>query len=515
MVESLPLLSSYVDQLLEPNQPQNPLVCIITRRYPPASPSSCSSADFAVKSPVVIPVGNNPSTSQAPVTSSPIAQGGSTPAYSSPISAPALSPLSSGPSFSSSDEMPSPAVGDNDDGVHDVTVVMNNKKRKERSSESPLSPVAKQSKPSTSPLMTPRSQPAAAPRTIVLQTPASPVATSVPRSPATTYSRPPPPILIRDQTAWTRANIHLQKNGFSIVSSALTPAGTRVQVARPIDHRELTKFLRSNRLAYSSYQIPEEKAYHFILRPVPVGLTTSAIKDDLIAQNIPVLEVHRLHREFLHPSHPTKPFGMVLVTTKPTEAGRRLRSLSSICGLPSIKVETPNSKSTIQQCHNCQLYGHSQLRCFGPSRCVKCAGNHATALCEKDASTPPTCALCGQTGHPANYGGCPAAPGRNRRWEQGMLGQSFSQRTFIPSGQGYGPRPHAPTLERHIQRREYHNNYFYRNPQPRIPSLLDLPLIEPPIYPSYRHTDISRRTYASVTASPNHFNYSTPLWQYK
>ncbi|XP_037298964.1 flocculation protein FLO11-like [Manduca sexta] len=50
-----------------------------------------------------------------------------------------------------------------------------------------------------------------------------------------------------------------------------------------------------------------------------------------------------------------------------------------------------------------------------PQTCVKCLGEHGTSECPRpkdrtQCTEPPSCTNCRQSGHPANYRGCPRAP---------------------------------------------------------------------------------------------------------
>ena len=55
---------------------------------------------------------------------------------------------------------------------------------------------------------------------------------------------------------------------------------------------------------------------------------------------------------------------------------------------------------------NCQLYGHTKSYCRRSPKCVKCAGDHLTAQCQrKTRSNDVKCALCLEN-HPANYKDC-------------------------------------------------------------------------------------------------------------
>jgi len=63
---------------------------------------------------------------------------------------------------------------------------------------------------------------------------------------------------------------------------------------------------------------------------------------------------------------------------------------------------------TIPPCTNCQQLGHTKSFCRRKPRCVKCAQNHHYKDCKKGKESPAKCVLCQETGHTANYIGCPA-----------------------------------------------------------------------------------------------------------
>lgn len=98
---------------------------------------------------------------------------------------------------------------------------------------------------------------------------------------------------------------------------------------------------------------------------------------------------------------------------------KRIKVIENICVRWS--RYRPNKQTTIAQCHNCQLFGHSSINCFAPPRCAVCAEGHETRLCpnkiprvtlrqrqsenqEIDKSFV-KCVLCGES-HTASYTGC-------------------------------------------------------------------------------------------------------------
>lgn len=72
---------------------------------------------------------------------------------------------------------------------------------------------------------------------------------------------------------------------------------------------------------------------------------------------------------------------------------KSIYSIKRICGLDVIS-EPPKTKKEVIQCHRCQLFGHKQKNCHADYRCMKCAGNHSTHLCDKPKTTSAKCANC-------------------------------------------------------------------------------------------------------------------------
>lgn len=120
----------------------------------------------------------------------------------------------------------------------------------------------------------------------------------------------------------------------------------------------------------------------------------------------------------------------------------------------SVKIEAQHSKTNFTQCHNCQLYGHSQSRCKAPSVCVKCAGQHHTSQCTKTIEIPPICANCSGN-HPASFQGCPRHP--KVLTENATIKKN--QRQLIQMGK--------PKQKQSIQSTTY-SNFNVNNIQPKL-----------------------------------------------
>lgn len=74
-----------------------------------------------------------------------------------------------------------------------------------------------------------------------------------------------------------------------------------------------------------------------------------------------------------------------------------LNYVVEICPLKGSKL--------VPQCKKCQKFGHTKRYCERNPKCVKCAGDHLTALCDKPREFQVLCANC-EGPHPANYRGC-------------------------------------------------------------------------------------------------------------
>lgn len=313
------------------------------------------------------------------------------------------------PSEASMDSAESSSVSDSSESEQ-YTLVGKGKRRKGKSSKATKAKKAVAARNTPPPPVSSRpispvasTTPAAAP----VSRPDSPMATA----PASSKKlKSPPPIYIQDKSKWTDVSKMCAERQIQYTSARATQQGIKVTVPTSTDYRELVKNLRGRHVAFHTYSLPEEKPTRVVIRRIPKEIPTQDILEDLTSQSIPVSAVHRLHK-----ARGGDEYDMVLVICDPVEGHHPIFKVRSVCSLTGISIEKPHRPNIIGQCHGCQLYGHSQKFCYAPRRCVKCLGAHATEDCPrpKDRSLctePPSCVLCGQSGHPANYRGCPKAP---------------------------------------------------------------------------------------------------------
>lgn len=218
----------------------------------------------------------------------------------------------------------------------------------------------------------------------------------------------PPPVIIHDPKCWESISKTLQERRVYYTNAHKCDLGIRVTLQTVPDYKSLTSLLGERQIPWHSYTLEEERVLRVVIRRIPQQVSLDYVRESLVAQNLPVREVHRMYRG----RRPRTPYDMVLVVLDRSPAGKAIFKITNVAGLTGFVVEPPHKRGEIGQCHNCQFYGHSARHCHAKARCVKCLGDHPTRDCERTRESPgePECVLCGASGHPANWRGCPKAP---------------------------------------------------------------------------------------------------------
>ena len=71
------------------------------------------------------------------------------------------------------------------------------------------------------------------------------------------------------------------------------------------------------------------------------------------------------------------------------------------------RVEEFHTPISVQQCYNCQCFGHSAKTCRSEAKCLICGEDHRQKGCPNKETKQPKCANC-KGSHVASYEGCPA-----------------------------------------------------------------------------------------------------------
>ncbi|GBP34434.1 Nucleic-acid-binding protein from transposon X-element [Eumeta japonica] len=262
----------------------------------------------------------------------------------------------------------------------------------------------------------------------------------------------PPPMFVQNKDRWTELRKRCAEKKIQFSQARNSVQGLKLQAKTVADFKNLQNLLVSCSFKFHTYSLKEEREIRVVLRGVPKEIPVDEVKEDLLAQNLPVQSVRRILNRSREPLDLVLVSGTAEANDKATKAA--FFKIRSVCSLSGVKAEQPRKRALPGQCHNCQSYGHSSRHCFHSARCVKCLGDHGTAQCtrNKDTDGPPACVLCKQKGHTANYLGCPRAPKRPPPPEKAVPRRAPARpvsSTFSYARAAAGPR-NAPPAAKNI-----------------------------------------------------------------
>jgi PAX-interacting protein 1 len=163
--------------------------------------------------------------------------------------------------------------------------------------------------------------------------------------------------------------------------------------------------IKTAKLAYHTYPVPNKEKPRLTLKGIPPNVETEEIMGELTQLRLQVDSIRQITRRDKTTSQILQQYPVFIVTFREGTDLREVYKIKNLCRC-IIKWEKYRAKRPIQQCFNCQKYGHSSTYCGLPAKCVKCKQAHQTQSCQKPPSEPPACVNCGGE-HPANYTGCP------------------------------------------------------------------------------------------------------------
>ena len=107
------------------------------------------------------------------------------------------------------------------------------------------------------------------------------------------------------------------------------------------------------------------------------------------------------------------------------------------------KVEEFRSPISVQQCYNCQHFGHSAKNCQAKTKCVICGEGHSHKGCPNREKKQPKCANC-KGPHVANYKGCPAY--KKQVFRQHVADNQKSYASILKQNSAPAPQPRDDTF---------------------------------------------------------------------
>ncbi|GBP38286.1 Nucleic-acid-binding protein from transposon X-element [Eumeta japonica] len=203
----------------------------------------------------------------------------------------------------------------------------------------------------------------------------------------------PPPMFVQDKDRWTELRRRCADKGIQFSQARNSVQGLKLQAKTVADFKNLQNLLVCYKFKFHTYSLKEEREIRVVLRGVPKEIPVDEVKEDLVAQSLPVQSVRRILNRFRKPLDLVLVSGTAEANDKATKAA--FFKIRSVCSLSGVKAEQPRKRALPGQCHNCQSYGHSSRFCFHSARCVKCLGDHGTAQSRnKDTDGPPACVPC-------------------------------------------------------------------------------------------------------------------------
>jgi len=239
----------------------------------------------------------------------------------------------------------------------------------------------------------------------------------------------PPPIYasnVEDFNTFRKKIINVIQE--TVQFKALSNSNIKISVVNTDDYRKIKKLIENIKseqknkelelqkidpkatvkiIEYHTYQLKEERTFRFIIRGLPCTIDPDEIKLELEKLNHEVKHITNIFKSvIINGIKVKKEFPLFAIELLQKENNKEVFNITNLVNC-KVSIETPRKVRDIPQCTNCQQLGHTKSFCNRAPRCVKCALNHHYKDCNKQKDSEPTCVLCQEKGHTANYKGCP------------------------------------------------------------------------------------------------------------
>ena len=153
------------------------------------------------------------------------------------------------------------------------------------------------------------------------------------------------------------------------------------------DYNILLTEIRTAKLAYHTYPLPETTQPRLVLKGIPPNVPEEDISEELATHNIQTVHVTQLTNMDKTTKTVITRYPIFVVTFQPGTDMQKVLELHKLCHC-IVKWEKYKNSRPIRQCFNCQSFGHSSTFCGRPPKCVKCDQQNAPKDCPKPASSP-------------------------------------------------------------------------------------------------------------------------------
>jgi hypothetical protein len=242
----------------------------------------------------------------------------------------------------------------------------------------------------------------------------------------------PPPVVLSNVKNFNEFNQTLKTKNFNYKTNLMNNNQLKINVDNELEYRNLTKFMNETDLEWHTYENKQTRPIRVMARYLHPTCDPEEIKVDLVNKGFKIIEVvNKIKKTRDNGKENIIPLPLFMLTFDNTEDIKKIHEIQYICHM-RVKIEAIRNNKMIPQCKRCQRYGHTHKFCKHTPTCVKCAGEHLTAVCTKPRDNPPKCSNCAEA-HPANYRGCLIAKELQKRrnnLNKPKNMQNFQMRTF-------------------------------------------------------------------------------------
>lgn len=222
---------------------------------------------------------------------------------------------------------------------------------------------------------------------------------------ATKAKKPPPAIVYTNNIKVLNVTLKDIEHNMTCVSENKV----KINTANSDDYRKMTAALNLQSFEWYSYENKQTRDIKVMARNLHNSTDVDDIYDDLVHQGFEIKNVVQKLKitRGTNGERMEKRLPLFMLTFSDRTDIKKVYEIKYIDNM-KVTIEALRTNKMIPQCKKCQEYGHTRVYCRKSPRCVKCAGNHLTDVCEKPRNIEAKCANC-EKNHPANYRGCEVA----------------------------------------------------------------------------------------------------------
>lgn len=213
-----------------------------------------------------------------------------------------------------------------------------------------------------------------------------------------------PPITINFSGNYLQLNAELKKHLTGPIKAIYRDNNIKYHFETTKDYNTALDFFRTHEINLFTHQLQSDRRLKVVMKGLPPTIQENEIKEELGTLGFTDCTVYQFKKRHPDTNQLIKEpiYCVTLPRDKSSDAIYDVRHIL----YTKVIIEDYESKDGPPQCKRCQTFFHTANYCSMPARCVRCGEHHQSRDCKKPRSDPPTCANCGEEGHPASWRGC-------------------------------------------------------------------------------------------------------------